>query len=97
MDCELNGYEPNNINRDNKKGGGVALYVDRRLNYTILKNMTNIDDEMEIITVEIIPEKEKYVVYIELLVPILKYLRMVWKGYLLRNIIKMCLYVGILI
>lgn len=62
VDCELNGYELNYVNRENKKGGGVALYVDRRLNYKIVKNMTNIDEEMEIIMVEIILEKKKNVI-----------------------------------
>ncbi|XDV33591.1 hypothetical protein PO909_003956 [Leuciscus waleckii] len=60
VDYELNGYELNYVNRENKKGGGVALYVDRRLKYKIVKNMTiNIDDVMEIITVEINLEKKK--------------------------------------
>lgn len=39
VDHELNGYELNYVNRENKKGGGVALYVDRRLKYEIVKNM----------------------------------------------------------
>lgn len=63
VDFELNGYELNYINRKNKKGGGVALYVDKRLNYKIVENMTtNIDDVVEIITIEIYLEKKKNVI-----------------------------------
>ncbi len=28
MDFHIEGYELHNVNRSNKKGGGVALYVD---------------------------------------------------------------------
>lgn len=38
VDFELNGYEFNYINRKNKSGGGVAIYVDNSLEYKINKN-----------------------------------------------------------
>ena len=34
-DFELEGYNFNFVNRGNKKGGGVALYVDSKLKYSI--------------------------------------------------------------
>ncbi len=32
VDFELEGYELNYMSRENKKGGGVAVYVDKTLN-----------------------------------------------------------------
>lgn len=60
---KLNGLEPNHKNRSNKKGGGVALYVNNRLKYKIVENMTTaIDNVMECITVEICLEKRKSII-----------------------------------
>ena len=60
IDFELEGYEFNCINRVNKRGGGVAIFVDRRLKYKIIKNMTiAIDDVCECISVEIVMGKSK--------------------------------------
>ena len=51
---ELYGYELNYRNRANKGGGGVALYIDRKLRYKIIESMsTTINDVMECITIEI--------------------------------------------
>ena len=57
---ELNGYELNYMNRENKKGRGVALYVDKSLNYKVEEGTTTIiDDVLECITIEICMEKMK--------------------------------------
>ena len=51
---ELYGYELNYRNRENKGGGGVALYIDRNLRYKTIENMSTIvNDVMECITIEI--------------------------------------------
>ncbi|XP_061906913.1 uncharacterized protein LOC133652321 isoform X1 [Entelurus aequoreus] len=39
IDFDLEGYELNYINRTNKNGGGVAVYVMKNLNYKVVKNM----------------------------------------------------------
>jgi len=55
MNFELEGYEVNYVNRKNKSGGGVALYVDKTLNYKVVESMTTvIDNLLECITIEII-------------------------------------------
>lgn len=63
MDFELDGYELNHINRKNKSGGGVAVYVDKDLNYRVVENMsTAVDNLFECITIEICREKNKNVI-----------------------------------
>jgi hypothetical protein len=60
---EMEGYELFTSNRTNKKGGGVALYVDTALRCTMLKSMTiNIDDILESLTIEITVEKSKNII-----------------------------------
>ena len=60
MDFELEGYELRNIDRRNKGGGGVAIYVDKNLSYKVIKSMTTvIDNLLECITIEICEEKKK--------------------------------------
>ena len=55
VNFEIAGYELNYINRKNKRGGGVAIYVDSRLRYKIIENMTTaIDDVCECISIEIL-------------------------------------------
>ncbi len=52
-DFEFNGYEMNFINRKNKKGGGVALYIDKSINYKVVENIiTTVADVMECMTTE---------------------------------------------
>ncbi len=59
-DFELDGYEFNYINRKNKNGGGVAIYIDNNLKYKLIGKMTEaVDDLLECITVEICFEKMK--------------------------------------
>lgn len=63
LDFELEGYEVNFVNRRNKSGGGVAVYVDKNLNYKVVESMTTvIDNLLECITIEIYKEKEKNVI-----------------------------------
>lgn len=60
MDFELEGYELRNINRKNKGGGGVAIYVDKNPNYKVIESMTTVVDSLlECITIEICEEKNK--------------------------------------
>lgn len=63
MDFELEGYEFHCVNRKNKSGGGVALYVDKHLTYKVVENMTTvIDNLLECLTIEIFVEKSKNVI-----------------------------------
>lgn len=60
MDFELEGYELRYIYRQNKGGGGVAMYVDKALKFKVLHSMTTVVDKiLECITVEICKEKKK--------------------------------------
>ncbi len=50
-DVELEGYELFTVNRVNKKGGGVALYVSSDFKCNIVDGMsTSIDNIMECVT-----------------------------------------------
>ncbi len=59
----------------NKSGGGVAMYVDKNLNYKVVESMTTvIDNLLECITFEVCQRKKRMlslVVYTEL--------QLVWK------------------
>ncbi|XP_013868123.1 uncharacterized protein LOC106520513 [Austrofundulus limnaeus] len=60
VDFILEGYEFNYINRKNKKGGGVALYINNDLKYKVVEKMSvSVDEVMECITIEIQFEKQK--------------------------------------
>ena len=57
---ELEGYKKFHINRNTRKGGGVALYIDRNYNSKLVSKMSiAIDNIMECITVEMEIEKLK--------------------------------------
>lgn len=59
VDFELEGYEMSYINRRNKKGGGVALDVDKK----VLEDMsTTVDNVMECVTIEICMKRTKNVI-----------------------------------
>lgn len=61
-DVELDGYELFVMNREDKKGGGVAIYVDSNLQSNLVNNMsTTIDNVLECVTVEVKIEKQKNV------------------------------------
>ena len=63
MDFELEGYEMICKNRENKNGGGVALFVDKNLTYKVVENMsTVINDVFECVTIEILMEKKKNII-----------------------------------
>lgn len=55
-DFELEGYEFNYINRKNKNGGGVVIYVDNSFKYKLI---ATVDDSLECISVGICCEKMK--------------------------------------
>ena len=60
VDFELEGYDLNYVNRNNKRSGGTALYIDNNLNYKVVENMsTAIKGICECITVEIDRGKEE--------------------------------------
>jgi len=62
-DFQIEGYVLHHINRTNKRGGGVALYVDSVLKCTLVEKMTIVtDDLMECITIEIEMERKRNVV-----------------------------------
>lgn len=42
----MEGYELRVTNRKNKGGGGVALYVDKNLNFKVLDWMTTVFDNL---------------------------------------------------
>ena len=59
----LEGYEFQHQNRLNKNGGGVALYINKRLNFKVIKEATtSIDDSLECLTVEIILKDSKNII-----------------------------------
>ena len=60
LDFDMDGYELSYINRQNKGGGGVAIYVDKTLNFKVLDRMTTVvDNVVECISIEICKEKIK--------------------------------------
>uniref|UniRef100_A0A8C6M4T9 Reverse transcriptase domain-containing protein n=1 Tax=Nothobranchius furzeri TaxID=105023 RepID=A0A8C6M4T9_NOTFU len=62
-DFEMKGYELLHLDRTNKKGGGVALYVDKNLRFEKMSRMTRVvDGVMECITVEINMNKQKNII-----------------------------------
>ena len=67
-DCDLQeyslpGYDMFNSFRNNKRGGGVALYINNNLTVKKLSNFTNvIDDIMECVTVEIINKNGRNII-----------------------------------
>lgn len=59
IDFEINGYEMVCKNRENKNGGGVALFVDKKINYKLIETMSTVMDNMfECVTIEILMEKK---------------------------------------
>ncbi len=61
MDFGLEGYELLYMNRWNKNGGGVAIYVDMSYSFKVIENMsTAIDNVLECLTIEISRARKKY-------------------------------------
>ena len=51
---ELPGYKAHNVNRQNKKGGGTALYVKSELDHTFIHELSyTVENCFEVVTVEI--------------------------------------------
>ena len=62
-DMGLDGYELFTMNRVNKKGGGVALYVDEALRCSQIESMSStIDNVLECVTIEIYVEKANNII-----------------------------------
>jgi len=60
---DINGYEMFYTNRINKKGGGVALYIDKNIHCSIVDNMCLVvDDLFECVTVELVLPKNKNII-----------------------------------
>ncbi len=63
MDFGLEGYELICMNRRNKSGGGVAMYVDLNYKYKVLENMsTVVDNVFECISTEINRANKKNII-----------------------------------
>lgn len=63
LDFELDGYKFMYNNRLNKRGGGVALYIHKSLNYRVLEGMTTVvDNLLECLTIEICMDKSKNII-----------------------------------
>ncbi len=59
MDFEIEGYEMT-CNRENKTRGGVALFVDKNLNYKVVENLSTVVDYLlECVTIELLTEKKE--------------------------------------
>ena len=53
-DYEIENYNMVHVNRNNKRGGGVALYIEKQYEYTQVKEMSYvINDLFEMVTCEI--------------------------------------------
>ncbi|XP_024116978.1 uncharacterized protein LOC112138628 [Oryzias melastigma] len=62
-DFELENYELRFVNRVNKKGGGVAIYVQKNLKFTVMDKMSvAVDGLLECITIEVCNESGKNVI-----------------------------------
>ena len=48
---QINGYNATFKNRENKKGGGVGLYIKDHLKYTVRHDLSKIDETLEILWV----------------------------------------------
>lgn len=60
---DLNGYELRYMNRQNKVGGGVAIYIHNSIKYNVVTDLTlAIDGIFECLTIEIVNEKKKNVI-----------------------------------
>lgn len=63
IDFVLDGYELSYRNRENKAGGGVAIYVNKNIKYKIVVKMTDaIEGLLECISIEINCEKKKNII-----------------------------------
>lgn len=63
VDFELEGFEFVHMARQNKGGGGVAIYVDRNITFKVLESMSMVVDNMlECISIELCKGKNKPVI-----------------------------------
>ena len=62
-DFEMDGYELVYVNRKNKAGGGVAIYVDNGLKFKVLDDMTTVVDNLfECLTIEVCMERGRNII-----------------------------------
>ena len=60
LDFDMDGYELSYINRQNKGGGWVDIYVDKTLNFKVMDSITIVvGNVLECISIEICKEKSK--------------------------------------
>ncbi len=60
MNFELEGYELMHIDQNNKGRGGVAFYVDKNLDFRVLKNISvTVNNVLDCMTIEIYKDKNK--------------------------------------
>lgn len=60
---DIKGYEMFYTNRINKRGGGVALYIDKYIHCSIVDNMCLVvDDLLECVTVELVLPKNRNII-----------------------------------
>ena len=63
VDFELEGFEFVHMARQNKGGGGVAIYVDRNIAFKVLETMSMVVDNMlECTSIELCKGKNKPVI-----------------------------------
>ncbi|KAL7373405.1 hypothetical protein ABVT39_006045 [Epinephelus coioides] len=63
IDFDLDGYELVYVNRKNKNGGGVALFVDRKFNFKVDEKLSVVvDNLLECVTIEIVLERKKNII-----------------------------------
>ena len=56
---KLNGYDTYHLDRGNKNGGGVAIYIQDTLRHSIVNHLTYaIDDLLECLSVEVLLHKK---------------------------------------
>ncbi|KAJ8031441.1 hypothetical protein HOLleu_24631 [Holothuria leucospilota] len=60
---ELDGYDMFHVDRSNRRGGGVAVYVKNSLAYKVIDKMcTEINDVLEFVSIEICVKNKKNVI-----------------------------------
>lgn len=61
--CTIKGYQtPITLLRNNKKGGGVGIYCKNNINFKIIKEMTIINENIEILSIEYKTNKIKGII-----------------------------------
>lgn len=57
-------------NRESKKGGGVALYIDKNIDFRLVENMSiAVEEVFECVTLEIIQQPNKNIIFNKAVAP----------------------------